>query len=186
MKQLDSFRVGQEIEDIFGSDHLIASFLTGGVAAETAGDSSDIDIFVCHDGTPTEDDISTFREFYFELHDELEREPDCVSPGEVMSESLLLAGLIKVIEMEPAKSIASPQDFDYICWAGMLVSKKVLYTPQSIKLKEFETLAETGVTKWMQSLFGGMEYTTGTGELTDSDKILARAMSCPGYYSAHI
>ena len=71
-----------------------------------------------------------------------------------------------------------------LCWAGMIESKRIdiIRTDQFVT---FEDLAQDGIKKWSQSLLRGYSTTRKTGSITDIDRMLARTVSCRGYYDAH-
>lgn len=177
--------ISKKVTSIFDQSKIVSSFVTG--SAVTGGPlDSDIDIFVCY-----EDDIpprirNDFVNYYFDLHRIHNRTPDSISPGEVMSQNDLQFGLETVYDMQPARVVENPREFDAICWAGMMVSKKALLTPETIKAQAFEEFSRDIISKWVHGLFGNIDYTSNTGLDSDGDKILARSIGCPGYYEPHV
>jgi predicted nucleotidyltransferase len=177
--------IADNVVDLFGEDNLAAAFITGSVASGYGSDNCDVDILICHYDAVDTIRRENFTEFYLDLHEKLRRIPDEVSPGEVMSVNEMKKGLSRVGAMEPARVVIDRDDFDYVCWAGMLVSKKELLIPRNRQLVEFEGEAVKVIDRWAIKLFGDMVLTYGTGLNSDKDKMLARVMSCPGYYDAH-
>lgn len=185
MKIIDTGYISENVADIFGEDNIAAAFITGGIASGYGSEHCDIDILVCH-----RDEVNTrrrehFTKFYLDLHQQLRRIPDEISPGEVMSVEGMYTGLDRVNDIEPARVVHDRNDFDYICWAGMLVSKKELLIPRTSELTNFEVLGRKVVDRWCDVLFEDVELTDETGLRTDKDKMLGKAISCPGYYEAH-
>lgn len=175
------------VTDIYGYKNLETMFITGSIAAGFARSDSDIDIVVCYkDGLDAlENRRSQFTEFYYGLHKQLGREPDHISPGEVLSYDVLNKALNAISCVEPANILHSQDEFDAICWAGMLVSKKDIIVPLSDGLKSLHKTARFVTYRWATLLCPLQEMTEGTGLSTDIDKRLRRAISCPGYYDAH-
>lgn len=185
MHTIEKNEIASAVTSIFGEEHIKAAFITGGIAAGSASATCDVDIFVCHDGKASNKSRNEFTDYYMNLHRELGRVPDVVSPGEVMTDEELRLGLERVYTMDPTKVIESRNDFDYICWAGMLVSKKELLVRPSEQLVTYEDFSRKVMKKWVKGIFGNIAPTYATGEMSDYDKILARTLSCPGYYDAH-
>ena len=101
-----------------------------------------------------------------------------------MSANALKYGLDRISSMNPTKALRNRYDFDYLCWAGMIDARRI----DILKTKEFvsfEKLAEDSIAKWSRVLLGGHAITRKTGKISDADKMLARTVSCRGYYDAH-
>lgn len=171
------------IRDIFPQDQVVSSFVCGSTV-EQRSSTSDIDVFICCQGEITESQRYDWTEYYLDLHELLGREPDVVSPGELMSTDTLRYGLDRVATIEPAVNLRNRYDFDYLCWAGMIDSRRIDII-RTDKFITFEKLAQDGVARWVKALVGGRATTHKTGKNTDADKILARTISCKGYYDAH-
>ncbi len=169
--------------DIFTKERIIGSFVCGSVIGLEMP-TSDIDIFVCCQDEITESQRHDWTEYYLDLHEQFSKDPDVVSPGEVMSDQSLRYGLTRVIDVEPTASLRNRYDFDYLCWAGMIESKRIDIF-KSDRFVTFEKLAQDGIAKWARALLGDYPITRKTGEITDVDKLLARTVSCKGYYEAH-
>lgn len=169
--------------DIFSQNQIIGSFVCGSIIGRESP-TSDIDIFVCCEDEVSEAQRHDWTEYYLDLHEKFGKDPDVVSPGEVMSASSLQYGLNRIATMTPATELRNRFDFDYVCWAGMIDGQRldILKTDQFVA---FEKLAQDGVSKWSKALLSGRETSRKTGTLTDADKILARTVSCRGYYDAH-
>lgn len=181
----DFNQISHDVVDMFGADNIAMSFVTGSTVTAHATDTSDVDIFICHHDEPSAQRRLEFSNYYFNMHDELGRIPDTISPGEVMSLNQLHEGLVSVGNINPNTTVEAQGDFDSICWAGMLTSKKELLTPRTDELVQYEYFAKQVIAKWIKGVFGNIDVTIGTGDMTDSDKMLARKLSCPGYYDAH-
>lgn len=180
--KVDTQYVAENVVDIFGEDNIAAAFITGGVASGYGSDTCDIDLLICHrdQANPTRRD--KFTQFYLDLHKQSGRIPDLMWPGEVMSVEDINVGLAHVAEMQPARILHDLRAFDHICWAGMLVSKKVLLVPETDELTIIEGVAKQVVDRWTTELCDGTELTEGTGLKTDKDKVLGSIISCPGVY----
>lgn len=179
--------IRQTITDIFGRESIETAFITGSIPAGKARPTSDIDIFVCLN-TPAEPLGSKrrhFIDFYFELHERLGRESDPVSPGEILTLSNLRAAIERIQAVVPSKTLKERDDFDAICWAGMLVSKRDVLIPSSKEIRLLEEASRRITSAWASKLVPNTTPTEGTGEYSDLDKILRKTVSCPGYYDAH-
>ncbi len=169
--------------DIFSRNQVIGSFVCGSVVAQELP-ASDIDIFICCQYEVTEAQRHVWTEYYLDLHEHFGKDPDVVSPGEVMSANALRYGLDRISSMPPTTKLRNRYDFDYLCWAGMIDSQRVDIIKTN-KFVAFERLAQYSIAKWSRALLGGYTITRKTGEITDADKILAMAVSCKGYYDTH-
>lgn len=171
------------IYDIFPKEQVIGSFVCGSVVRQEMP-TSDIDVFICCQDEITEMQRHDWTEYYLDLHESFNKDPDVVSPGEVMSASALQYGLARIANTEPATALRNRYEFDYLCWAGMIDSKRIDVV-RTDRFVTFERLAQGGITKWSQALLSGHSITRKTGEITDADRMLARTVSCKGYYDAH-
>lgn len=185
MPAIHDIEIAQSTLEIFGEDNIAAAFLTGGVTSGHDNGISDIDILICHYDEPSEARRAEFTDYYLDLHEQTGRVPDVISPGEVMSDQQMRHGLATMEAREPSLVIPDRLEFDYICWAGMLVSRKRLLTPRTTELNEYESLARNVVDAWVRTLFASATTTDGTGNRTDKDKLLGQTLSCPGYYEPH-
>lgn len=173
--------------NIYGEDNIKTAFITGSVAAGKARPDSDVDIFICYidsivsPATKMQDFIS----FYFNLHKQLRRTPDDISPGELLSFSELYNSIHRIQNLEPSTILTERDDFNAICWAGMLMSKRIILVPDTPDIKKLITISKSLVQKWAMCLEPGSTLSEATGEYTDIDKVLRRRISCPGYYDAH-
>lgn len=183
-KQLVTIR--EAILDIYGEPHIKTAFITGSMAAEKARAKSDVDIFFCHDDAVENPDLKKqeFVDFYFDLHNRLGREPDSISPGEVLSDSEL-SGAIEHIGFITPEATLAQREFDAICWAGMLVSKRDILVQSDRHIQVLEKVSKNIVSRWVKVLDPTAVMTFETGEHSDADKILRRTISSPGYYDAH-
>ncbi|MDB5159988.1 MAG: hypothetical protein JWO99_251 [Candidatus Saccharibacteria bacterium] len=180
-------QIHDAINDIYGSTNIEAAFITGSVAAAKARPDSDVDIFVCHGDAidSPEDKKQKFTDFYFDLHAQLGREPDPISPGEVLSLSGLTLATRRIQNVMPSTVLYERDDFDAICWAGMLVSKRDILMPYSEHMESLRKISRLVVYKWASALTVGESLTEEAGEYSDVDKVLRRTISSPGYYDAH-
>ena len=173
--------------DIYGASNIEAAFITGSIPAGKARPDSDVDIFVCHSdstGSPGEKK-DAFVEFYLDFHAQLGREPDLISPGEVLSLSELDTAVQAIERVAPAAILYERDDFDAICWAGMLVSKRDELIPYSPAMTSLQRASRAIVRQWATSLAPHELLSEETGEYSDIDKVLRRTISSPGYYDAH-
>lgn len=180
-------QIHDAIRDIYGISNVETAFITGSIPAGKARSDSDVDIFVCHKDTIDfrEQKKKEFVEFYFDLHERLGREPDPISPGEVLSFSEL-DGAVQTIEIvAPSATLHEREDFDAICWAGMLVSKRDELIPNSPAIDSLQKVSRAIIYRWALSLAPYELLTEETGEYSDIDKVLRRTISSPGYYDAH-
>ncbi len=175
------------INDIYGRAAIETAFITGSVSAGKARPNSDIDIFVCLNDSVELPDVKKrkFIDFYFDIHERLGRVPDPISPGELLIMSELRTAIERIQDVTPSATVEKRDDFDAICWAGMMVSKRdVLITP-SKEMNVLEEMSRRVAHKWALHLAPDEASTEGTGEYSDVDKILRRTIRCPGYYDAH-
>lgn len=173
--------------DIYGTTNIETAFITGSIPAGKARPDSDVDIFVCHGDTVdfTEAKKQEFVEFYFDFHERLGREPDYISPGEVLSFSELSTAVRTIEQVTPRATLHERDEFDAICWAGMLVSKRSELIPYSPKITTLQKISREIVYRWALSLAPNEILSEETGEYSDIDKVLRRTISSPGYYDAH-
>ena len=181
----------QEIVDaitaIYGLSAIETAFITGSIPAGKARPDSDIDIFVCLSDTIESPDSKKqkFIDFYFDIHKRLGRESDPISPGELLIMSELRTAIERIQDVTPSAIVEKRDDFDAICWAGMMVSKRDILIPPSKEMNALEEMSRHVAHKWASHLAPDEIPTEGTGEYSDVDKILRRTISCPGYYDAH-
>ena len=180
-------QVLEAVYDIYGAANIEAAFITGSIAAGKARPDSDVDIVVCHSDTVDEPDRKkqAFTEFYFDFHEQLSREPDDISPGEVLAMSELQGAVKRIERVEPATTLYERDDFDAICWAGMVISRRDILIPYSETMTNIEKMSRIVVWNWAASLAPNQLLTEATGEYSDVDKVLRRTISSPGYYDAH-
>lgn len=176
-------RIRSDMRDIFINNQIIGSFICGSVLNRGCPES-DIDFFICCHDTVSEQQKHEWTEYYLDLHERLGREPDATSPGELMSVDSLEYGLGRILAANPDRNIRNRYDFDYICWAGMIDSKRIDIVTQPL-FTDFEVIARKAIRRWATELASGEAMTRKTGLDTDMDKILARTISCKGYYDAH-
>ena len=169
--------------DIFSHNQVLGSFVCGSVVAQELP-TSDIDFFVCCEDEVTEAQRHDWTEYYLDLHEHYGKQPDVVSPGEIMSANALRYGLDRISSMEPTTNLRNRYDFDYLCWAGMIDARRIDIISTDTFVA-FERLAQDSIVKWFRAFFGGQATTRKTGEVTDADKMLAKTVSCRGYYDAH-
>jgi predicted nucleotidyltransferase len=175
------------VSDIFGHTNIESAFITGSIPAGKSRPDSDIDIFVSlsdHIDSPDERK-KEFTDFYFAIHEQLGREPDYISPGEVLSLSGLYTATRRIQKVAPAAVLHDRDEFDAICWAGMLVSKRDVLIPSSERMESIRKISQSIVHRWARELAPNTTLTEETGECTDADKVLRRTISSPGYYDAH-
>lgn len=180
-------QIRDAVNDIYGASNIEGAFITGSIPAGLARPESDVDIFVCHKDTVDDADEKKrqFVEFYFDFHDQLGREPDPISPGEVLSFTELGRAVLAIRRVEPSATLIERDHFDAICWAGMLVSKRDELIPYSVPLTSLQTISRAVVYRWAESLAPAEVLTEGVGAYSDIDKVLRRTISSPGYYDAH-
>lgn len=180
-------KIKKAIINLYGEENIKAAFITGSLAAGKARSDSDVDIVVCYSDTIVSPKTKKrkFVSFYFDLHKELSRTPDDISPGEILSFTELSNAVRKIEHIKPSAVLTERTDFDAICWAGMLVSKRIVLIPNTKDIEELVSVARAVVNKWAEFLEPKLTLTEGTGEFTDGDKVLRRGISCPGYYDAH-
>ena len=179
--------IREAIFDIYGQSHIDTAFVTGSIGAGKARPDSDVDIFFSHDNSvenPAEKRRS-FESFYFDLHAQLGREPDPISPGEALSTTDLSSAIADINTVSPNRVLHNRAHFDAICWAGMLVSRKEILVPSTPDLLALEKVSRTIVQRWASAFEPHTHVTYGTGEDSDADKILRHMISSPGYYDAH-
>lgn len=175
------------VRDIYGASNIEGAFITGSIPAGKARPDSDVDMFVCHSDEidSVEEKKRQFVEFYFDFHTQLGREPDPISPGEILSFSELDTAVHAIQKVTPSATLYERDHFDSICWAGMLVSKRDELIPLSPSLSSLQAMSRLVVYKWAAFLAPGEALSENTGEYSDIDKVLRRTISSPGYYDAH-
>lgn len=180
-------QIRDAMQDIYGTSDIEGAFITGSIPAGKARPDSDVDMFVCHsdDIDAAEQKKRQFVEFYFNFHDQLGREPDPISPGEVLPFTELDTAVRAIQHVVPSATLYNRAHFDAICWAGMLISKRDELIPFSPALSSLQVLSRTVVHKWAISLAPAEPLSENTGEYSDIDKVLRRTISSPGYYDAH-
>lgn len=179
--------IREAILDIYGEPHINAAFITGSIAAGKARANSDVDIFFCYDES-IESPVTKkqeFVDFYFDLHEQLGREPDPISPGEVLSNTELTTAITDIRTVSPTRTLLNRDHFNAICWAGMLISKKEILVPPNTDISTLAKISRAVVQCWASELDPHTFVTFETGEPSDADKILRRTISSPGYYDAH-
>jgi predicted nucleotidyltransferase len=179
--------IREAIFDIYGESHIDTAFVTGSIGAGKARPDSDVDIFFSYNSSvenPTEK-RRAFEDFYFDLHAQLGREPDPISPGEALASTDLSDAITDISTVSPDRVLYNRTHFDAICWAGMLVSKKEVLVPSTPNLIALEKVSRTIVQRWASEFEPHTHITYGTGEDSDADKILRHTISSPGYYDAH-
>ena len=97
---LNIANVRGNICDIFTKERVVGSFVCGSVVSLEMP-TSDIDIFVCCQDEISEDQRHDWTEYYLDLHERFNKDPDVVSPGEIMSTNSLHYGLTRIAEMDP-------------------------------------------------------------------------------------
>lgn len=180
-------QIHDAIGDIYGPANIETAFITGSIPAGKARPNSDVDIFVCHNDSIDlpEEKRQEFTNFYFDLHEQLGREPDYISPGEVLALSGLSTAIHRIQTVAPAATIHERDDFDAICWAGMAVSKRDVLVPPTERMNALQEMSRLVVRRWASELDPDEIHTEESGEYSDIDKVLRRTISCPGYYDAH-
>lgn len=180
-------KITNAIHNIYEQSDIKSCFITGSLAAGTARTDSDVDIFICYTDSiayPIEKKES-FVKFYFDLHKELNREPDYISPAEILSFSQLSIAIDRIQHIHPTETLRNQADFDALCWVGMLISKRIILFPDTDDIIELIEMSQSIAHKWVSYLEPKVHVTINTGCYTDLDKILRRKVSCPGYYDAH-
>jgi len=82
-QQIDDIK--RKIIEIFDLENIETAFITGSIAAGNFRNDSDIDILICLSSNQNlQEKKIDFEKFYFELHKELKRTPDHISPGEIL------------------------------------------------------------------------------------------------------
>lgn len=184
-KQLVTIR--EAILDIYGEPYLDTAFVTGSIGAGKARPDSDIDIFFAYDDSVENPEAKRreFEGFYFDLHTQLGREPDPISPGEALATTKLGHAISDIDTVLPKRLLYNRVHFDAICWAGMLISKKEILVQSTPRLVSLKNISRTIVQRWASEFSPDALVTYETGEDSDGDKILRRTISSPGYYDAH-
>lgn len=187
---MTDLQIEQQITDFilhtYGESSVKTAFITGSIAAGKARPDSDVDILLCYQDTIDSPELKKeeFIKFYFDIHRRLNRTPDTISPGEILSFSEIYNAVIRIKAKSPS-AVLDREDFDAICWAGMLVSKRNILITDSPEIEELITVARSVVYEWASQLAPETVLTFNTGEHTDVDKVLRAKISSPGYYDAH-
>lgn len=141
------------VELSFARDEITVARIVGSIASGDARPESDIDVIVCLAERPSAPTLSSFREGYFDMHRMFGREPDKEYPGEIIHDEELTAALRVTLSANPSSVITTPQVYDGIVWAGMLVGNRIDLVHEADRMHKISaTLVTPTIQKWTSAL----------------------------------
>jgi hypothetical protein len=135
---------------LFGGD-LCFGFVFGGFAKGHAVRDQDADCFICVRAiNPVA--LSTFHEWYFDLHARHRLTPDRTDPGEIMTSERLLEKLRFLREHRLRTRIETYYEYEAIVWADALAGPRAASVGDLNDLETKVMLCETLPQRWRAEL----------------------------------
>lgn len=136
-----------ETAQIFG-DNLAFAFVFGSIAKGREKKGSDIDMFVCTEEEPSNQQKDDFFNFYMKLHNEYGLIPDMEYPGEVVSLEFLHKNIAHIQSWIPHSEIATYREFEAVFWTAVLAERKIAVVDKLSVLCDLECRCNALVKKW--------------------------------------